>query len=159
MGVSKACLDLEREWIFLKSWLFFFLLQFWIERPVKRKCNIFCFSQKVSHCCHGDSSCVCLIDDSPFSSFKRLSRFSCYISTCSLSSRWSMVWCTLALCPHVVSQASQHFRSSRTQSTQHFRSSRTQSTLDSCFDRKSVCLVISFYSSISRVNWFMWLNM
>ena len=32
----------------------------------------------------------------------------------------------LALCPHVVSQASQHFRSSR-----------TQSTLDHCFDRQS----------------------
>ena len=45
-----------------------------------------------------------------------------------LSSRLSMVWCPLALCPHVVSQASQHLRFSE-----------KQAACEGCFARQSLC--------------------
>ena len=46
---------------------------------------------------------------------------------------------SLALCPQLVSQASQHFRSSE-----------TQATCDGCFARLSICSVVSFHSDMSR---------
>ena len=45
----------------------------------------------------------------------------------------------LALCPHVVSQASQHSRSSEKQATR-----------GGCFARQSVCSVVSLHSGMSR---------
>ena len=45
----------------------------------------------------------------------------------------------LALCPQVVSQASQHFRSSE-----------KQATCEGCFARKSICSVVSLHSGMSR---------
>ena len=45
----------------------------------------------------------------------------------------------LVLCPQIVSQA-----------PQHFRSSETQATCDGCFVRQSVCSVISLHSGMSR---------
>ena len=44
----------------------------------------------------------------------------------------------LALCPQVVSQASQHFRSCA-----------SQATCDDCFARQSICSVVSFHSGMS----------
>ena len=46
---------------------------------------------------------------------------------------------SLALCPQVVSQASQHFRSSEKQATR-----------DGCFARQSVCSVASLHSGMSK---------
>ena len=46
---------------------------------------------------------------------------------------------SLALCPQVVSQASQHFRSSEKQATR-----------DGCFARQSVCSVVSLHSGMSK---------
>ena len=46
---------------------------------------------------------------------------------------------SLALCPQVVSQT-----------PQNFRSSETQASCDGCFDRQSICSVISFHSGLSR---------
>ena len=46
---------------------------------------------------------------------------------------------TLALCLQVVSQASQHFRSSE-----------KQATCEGCFARQSVCSVFSLHSGMSR---------
>ena len=45
---------------------------------------------------------------------------------------------SLALCPQVVSQASQHFRSSK-----------KQATCEGCFARQSVCSVVSLHSGMS----------
>ena len=55
----------------------------------------------------------------------------------SLSSRRSVMWCPwlLALCPQVMSQA-----------PQHFRSSEKQASCGGCFARQSICSVISFHS-------------
>ena len=46
---------------------------------------------------------------------------------------------SLALCPQVVSQASQHFRSSE-----------KQATCEGCLARQSICSVISLQSGMSR---------
>ena len=46
---------------------------------------------------------------------------------------------SLALCPHVVSQA-----------PQHFKSSEMQATYDGCFARQSLCSVVSLHSGMSR---------
>ena len=46
---------------------------------------------------------------------------------------------SLALCPQVVSQA-----------PQHFRSSKKQATCQSCFARQSTCSVVSLHSGMSR---------
>ena len=50
---------------------------------------------------------------------------------------------SLALCPHVVSEA-----------RQYFRSSKTQATCDGCFARQSVCSVVSLHSGMSRTRRF-----
>ena len=47
---------------------------------------------------------------------------------------------SLPLCPQVVSQDSQHFRSSE-----------KQGTSEGCFTRQSICSVISLHSNMSRV--------
>ena len=46
---------------------------------------------------------------------------------------------SLALCPQVVTQA-----------PQHFRSSETQASCDGCFARQSICSVVSLHSGMSR---------
>ena len=48
---------------------------------------------------------------------------------------------SLALCPQVVSQV-----------PQHFRSSEKQATCDDCFARQSICSVISLHCGMSRHN-------
>ena len=50
---------------------------------------------------------------------------------------------SLALCPQVVSQC-----------RQHFRSSETQTTCDGCFARQSICSVISLHSACLSVRSF-----
>ena len=57
-----------------------------------------------------------------------------------LSCRRSMVWCPwLCARTEVVSQASQHFRSSE-----------KHATCEGCFSRQSICSVISFHSGMPR---------
>ena len=46
---------------------------------------------------------------------------------------------SLAVCPHVV-----------TQTPQHFRSSKTQANCQGCFSCQAICLVISFHSDMFR---------
>ena len=92
-------------------------------------------SHEFPQCCISKSSNVGLMmfDNGPFSSSqgRSLSASLFYASplqaiTCVMS---------LALCPQVVSQA-----------PQHFRSSETQAACEGCFARQSICSVISFES-------------
>ena len=72
-------------------------------------------SQKFPQCCLLNGSNVCLIDDGPLSSFQGRSS-----STSSFNASLLQVIdgvMSLALCPQVVSEASQHFRSSEKQAT------------------------------------------
>ena len=57
----------------------------------------------------------------------------------SLSSRRSVVRCPWLCAPHVVSQASQHFRPSE-----------KKATCEGCFARQSICSVVSLHSGMSR---------
>ena len=87
--------------------------------------------------CHLNGSNVRLTDDGPLSSFQgRSSSASSFHA--SLLQAIGGVMC-LTLCPQVVSQASQHFRSSE-----------KQATCESCFARQSVCSVVSLHSGMSR---------
>ena len=96
------------------------------------------FAQKVSQRCLSNSSNVRLNDDGPLSSFQgRSSSASSFHA--SLLQAIDGVMPSLALCPHVASQA-----------PQHFRSSETQATSDDCFARQSICSVISLPSGMSR---------
>ena len=78
-----------------------------------------------------------LIDDDPFSSFQgRLASTSSF-NTFLLQAINGVM--SLALCPQVVSQA-----------PQHFRSSEKKATCEGCFARQSICSVFSFLSGMSR---------
>ena len=78
-----------------------------------------------------NSSNVRPTNDGPFSSFKK--EFSSSASPFHACLRQALDGVMfLALCPQVVSQA-----------PQHFRSSETQATCDGCFARQSICSVIS----------------
>ena len=91
-------------------------------------------TQKFSQCFLRNSSNVRPIDDGPLSSFQgRSSRASCFHASLLQAIDWVM---SSALCPQVVSQASQHFRSSE-----------KQATYEGCFARQSVCSVISLHSN------------
>ena len=91
-------------------------------------------SQKFPQRCLWNGSSVHLIDDGPLSSFQgRSSRASCFHASLLQAIDWVM---SSALCPQVVSQASQHFRSSE-----------KQATYEGCFARQSVCSVISLHSN------------
>ena len=94
-------------------------------------------SQKFPQRCIWNGSNVHLIDDGPLSSFLgRSSRVSSF--SASLLQVISGVM-SLALCPQVVSQASQHFRSSE-----------KQATYEGCFARQSIYLVISIHPGMSK---------
>ena len=77
------------------------------------------------------------IDDGPLLSFQGRSSSYSYVHA-SLFQATDRVM-SLALCPQVVSQA-----------PQHFRSSEKQNTCKGCFARQSVFSVISFHSGLSR---------
>jgi len=80
---------------------------------------------------------VRLIDDDPFSSFQgRLASTSSFHAPLLQVIDGVM---SLALCPQVVSQA-----------PQHFRSSEKKATCEGCFARQSICSVFSFLSGMSR---------
>ena len=80
---------------------------------------------------------VCLIDDGPVSPFQwRSSSASSFHASLLQTINGVM---PLPLCPQVVSQASEHFRSSE-----------KQATCDCCFTRQSICSVISLHSGMSR---------
>ena len=93
-------------------------------------------SQKFAQRRLWNSSSVHLIDDGSLSSFQGRSS-STWGSTSLLQAIYGVT--SLALCPQVVSQA-----------FQHFRSSEKQATCEGCLVRQSVCLVISFHCSVSR---------
>ena len=84
-----------------------------------------------------NSSSVCPTDDGPLSSFQRTSS-SAFSFNASLLQVIDSVM-SLALCPRLVSEA-----------PQHFRSSETQATCQGCFARQSICLVIALHSDMSR---------
>ena len=78
-----------------------------------------------------------LIDDGPLSSFQGRSSCACSFYVSPPGDRWCDM--SLALCPQVVSQA-----------PQHFRSTEKQATCEGCFTRQSICSVISFHSGMFR---------
>ena len=80
-------------------------------------------------------STVCLSDDGPFSSFQGGASSTSSFHASLLQAIDGVM--PLALCPRVVSQA-----------LQHFRSSEQQATCDGRFARQSVCSVISFHSGM-----------
>ena len=86
--------------------------------------------------CVWNSPNVRLIDDGPLSSFQRSSSASSF--HVSLLQVIDGVM-SLALCPQVVSQA-----------PQHFRSSGKQAICEGCFARNCICSVISLHSGMSR---------
>ena len=94
-------------------------------------------SQRFPQRCLWNGSNVRLIDDSPLSSFPitASSAFSFHHNV--LHAIDGLI--SLPLCPQVVSQA-----------PQHFRSSTTQATCEGCFARQSICSVISLHSGMSR---------
>ena len=95
-------------------------------------------SQTFPQRCLWNNSNARLIDDGPvYSPFKEDRR--ALSLPAPNSSRRSTVWCPWLLCPQVVSQA-----------PQHFRSSETQVTCAGCFVPQSVCLVISLHPGLSR---------
>ena len=83
--------------------------------------------------------CVCirLMDDGPLSSFQGRSSSASSFNASLLQAIDGVM--SLALCPQVVSQA-----------PEHFRSSEKQATCGGCFSRQSVCSVISLHSGMSR---------
>ena len=95
-------------------------------------------SQMFPQCCLWNSYNARLIVGGPvYSPFKEDRRaLSLFASN---SSRRSMVWRPWLLCPQVVSQA-----------PQHFKSSETQVTCADCFIPQSACSVISLHPGLSR---------
>ena len=83
---------------------------------VLRKAHIYALhpvSQKLLHCCHWSGSNVHVTDNGPLSSFQgRLSSMSLFNASLLQAIEGVM---SLGLCPHAVSQAPQHFRSSEKQ--------------------------------------------
>ena len=94
-------------------------------------------SQKFLQRCLRNGSKVRLTDDGPLSSFQgRSSSASSFHATLLQPIDGVM---SLALCPQVVFQASQHFRSSE-----------KQAPCEGCFARQSIYSVIYLHSSMSR---------
>ena len=94
-------------------------------------------SQKFPQRCHWDGFNVRLIDDGRLSSFQGRSSSSSSFHVSLLQAIDGVM--SLALCPQVVSQTSQHFRSSE-----------KQATCEGCFACQCICLAISPHSSMSR---------
>ena len=94
-------------------------------------------SQKFPQRWLSNSSSVRLIDDGPLSSLQGRSSSASSFHASLLQAISGVM--SLALCPLIVSQASQHFRSSQ-----------KQATCEGCFARMSVCSVVSLHSGMSR---------
>jgi len=87
--------------------------------------------------CLWNGSNVRLTDDGPLSSFQGWSSSASSFHTSLLQAIDGVM--SLDLCPQVVTQA-----------PQHFRSSEKQVTCEGCFARKSICSVVSLHSGMSR---------
>ena len=94
-------------------------------------------SQKFPQRCLRNGSKVRLIDDGPLSSFQGRSSSASSFNASLLQAINGVM--PLALCPQVVSQASQRFRSSE-----------KQATCEGCFARQCICSVVSLHSGMSR---------
>ena len=94
-------------------------------------------SQKFPQSCLSNGSNVRVIDDGPLSSFQRRSSSASSVYASLLQAIDGVMF--LALCPQVVPEGSQHFRSSE-----------KQATCGGFFAHQSVCSVISFHSGTSR---------
>ena len=94
-------------------------------------------SQKFPQHCLWNGSNFRLTDDGPLSSFQGRSPSVSSFHASLLQAIDGVM--SLALCPQVVSQTSQHFRSSE-----------KQATCEGCFACQCICLVISPHSSTSR---------
>ena len=94
-------------------------------------------SPKFLQRCLWNGSNVRLIDDGPLSSFQGRSSSSSSFHASLLQEIDDVM--SFALCPQVVSQASQHLRSSE-----------KQATFEGCFACQSICSVISLQSGMSR---------
>ena len=94
-------------------------------------------SQTFPQRCLWNGSNVRLTDDGPLSSFQGRSSSASSFNASLLEVIDGMM--SLASCPQVVSQASQHFRPSE-----------KQATCGGCFARQSVCSVVSLHSGMSR---------
>ena len=94
-------------------------------------------SQKFPQRCLWNGSSVRLIDDGPLSSFQGRSSSASSFKAFLLQAISGVI--SLVLCPQVVSQASQHFRSSE-----------KQATCEGCFARQSIFSVVSLPSGMSR---------
>ena len=93
--------------------------------------------QKFPLCYLWNGSNLCLTDSGPLLSFRGRSPSASSFHTFLLQAIDGVM--SLALCPQVVSQASQHFRSSE-----------KQATCEGCFACQCICLAISPHSSMSR---------
>ena len=108
----------------------------WYLRVQKSPYALHPVSQKCLQRCLWNGSNVRLIDDGPLSSFQV--KLSIFLFT-PLASRLSMT--SLALCPQVLSQA-----------PQHFRSSEKQATCGGFFARQCIRSLLSLHSRPCRVN-------
>ena len=93
--------------------------------------------QKFPQCCLWNGSNFCLTDGGPLLSFQGRSPSASSFHTFLLQAIDGVM--SVALCPQVVSQTSQHFISSE-----------KQATCEGCFPCQCICLVISPHSSMSR---------
>ena len=94
-------------------------------------------SQKFPQLCLWNDSNVRLTDEVPLSSFQRRSSSTSSLHASLLQAIDGVM--SLALCPQLLPQASQHFRSSE-----------KQATCEGCFACQSIYSVISLHSDMSR---------
>ena len=104
------------------------------EKPI---CSLPRHSQKFPQRCLWNGSRVRLIEISSLSSFQGRSSSASSFHASLLQAIDGVM--SLTLCPQVVSQASQHFRSSE-----------KHAICEGCFSRQSICSVISLHSGMSR---------
>ena len=105
------------------------------ESPYIYMCVHHPIFQKFPQYCLGNRSTVPLIDINPLLFFQgRSSSASSFLASLLQAIDGVM---SLALCPQVVSQA-----------LEHFKSSEKQATCEGCFACQSVCLVISLHSGM-----------
>ena len=96
------------------------------------------FLRRFPQRCLSNSSNVRLTDDGPLSSFRGRSSSASSFHASLLQAIDGLV--SLALCPQVVSQA-----------PQHFRSSEKQAIRKGCFACQSICSVVSLHSGMSEL--------
>ena len=108
----------------------------WYLRAWKSPYALHPVSQKFPQRCLWNGSNVRPTDDGPLWSFRGRSSSASFHASLLQAIDGAM---SLALCPQVASQASQHFRSSK-----------KQGTCEGCLSRQSICSVISLQSGMSR---------